>query len=389
MTGRRAFVIAARRTVIGKLGGLHRHRRVEMLAAPVIRAILDDTGLAAEEVDEVVIGNAVGGGGNPARLIALAAGLPDSVAAVSIDRQCASGLDAIVIGAGMIASGSADVVLAGGAESASTAPWRLAKPANLYADLPTFYSQPAFSPAERGDPGMVEAAETVARRYGISRESQDRFALESHRRAIHAREADLDREIVPLGAGPEEKRDEGPRPSLSAELLARMPPLIGPDGTVTAGNSCQINDGAAMAMLVSETVWRRLGSPPGLVFCGAASAGVAPDIPSLAAISAAQKLCVKTGSAISDFAAIEFNEAFAAQVLATIAALEIDPARLNISGGSLAYGHPYGASGAILVTRLFTRFLRQGKAGAAGAGLVMIAAAGGVGVAAMFRTIWD
>jgi acetyl-CoA C-acetyltransferase len=236
---------------------------------------------------------------------------------------------------------------------------------------------------------MVEAAETVARRYGITRESQDRFALESHRRAIHAMEANLDAEIVPLGAGLEEKRDEGPRPSLSAELLARMPPLVGPGGTVTAGNSCQINDGAAVTMLVSETVWRRLGSPPGLVFCGAATAGVAPDIPSLAAISAAQKHCVKTGSAISDFAAIEFNEAFAAQVLATIEALEIDPARLNISGGSLAYGHPYGASGAILVTRLFTRFLRQGKAGAADAGLAMIAAAGGVGVAAAIKPIWD
>jgi acetyl-CoA C-acetyltransferase len=389
MTGRRAIVIAARRTAIGKLGGLHRHRRVEMLAALVIRAILDDAGIADEEVDEVVIGNAVGGGGNPARLIALTAGLPDSVAAVTIDRQCASGLDAIVIGAGMIASGSADIVLAGGAESASTAPWRVAKPANLYADMPAFYSQPVFSPAERGDPCMVEAAETVARRYGISRERQDRFALESHRRAIQAREAGLDGEIVPLGTGPEEKRDEGPRPSLSAELLARMPPLIGPDGTVTAGNSCQINDGAAMVMLVSEAVWRRLGSPPGLAFCGAASAGIAPDIPSLAAVSAAQKLCVKTGSGISDFAAIEFNEAFAAQVLASIEALEIDPARLNISGGSLAYGHPYGASGAILATRLFTRLARQGKAGAADAGLAMIAAAGGVGVAALFRTIWD
>jgi acetyl-CoA C-acetyltransferase len=388
MTRHRAIVIAARRTVIGKLGGLHRHRRVEMLAAPVIRAILDDAGIADEEVDEVVIGNAVGGGGNPARLIALAAGLPDSVAAVTIDRQCASGLDTIVIGAGMIASGSADVVLAGGAESASTAPWRIAKPANLYADIPAFYSQPAFSPAERGDPGMVEAAETVARRYGITRESQDRFALESHRRAILAREAGLDAEIVPLGAGLEEKQDEGPRQSLSAALLARMPPLLA-DGTVTAGNSCQINDGAAVTMLVSEGVWRRLGSPPGLVFCGAASAAVAPHIPSLAAISAAQKLCVKTGGAISDFAAIEFNEAFAAQVLATIQALEIDPAHLNISGGSLAYGHPYGASGAILVTRLFTRLARQRKAGTADAGLAMIAAAGGVGVAAAFRPIWD
>jgi acetyl-CoA C-acetyltransferase len=388
MSGGRAIILAARRTAIGRLGGLHRHRRIETLAAPVIRAVLDDAGLAPEDVDEVILGNAVGGGGNPARLSALAAGLPDSVAGVTVDRQCASGLDAVVIGAGLIASGTAEVVIAGGAEAASTAPWRVARPANPYTDLPVFYSQPAFAPAERGDPAMVEAAETVARRFGISRERQDAFALASHAHAIAAAEAGLDAaEIVALGPAAEEMRDEGPRRSLSAKLLARMPPLVGETGTVTAGNSCQINDGAAALVLVSEAVHRRLGSPPGLVFAGAASAGIAPDILGLAAVPAVRKLCRKTGRNISDFAAIEFNEAFAAQVLASTDALDIDPARLNITGGSLAYGHPYGASGALLVVRLFTRLLRQETAGERTLALAMIAAAGGVGVAALFETV--
>jgi acetyl-CoA C-acetyltransferase len=289
----------------------------------------------------------------------------------------------------MIAMGAAEAVIAGGVEAASTAPWRIARPANIYTDLPAFYSQPAFSPPERGDPGMIEAAETVARRFGIGREQQDQFALDSHRRAIDAMDrGSNDAEIVPLGAGEQEWRDEGPRRSLSSALLARMPPLLGADGTVTAGNSCQINDGAAMVAIVSDTMYRRIGSPPGLVFAGAASAGIAPGILSLAAVSGVQKLCVKTGYGVTDFAAIEFNEAFAAQVLASISQLEIDPARLNISGGALAYGHPYGASGALLVVRLFTRLLRQGMAGEAKKGLAMIAAAGGVGVAALFSTIW-
>jgi acetyl-CoA C-acetyltransferase len=382
---RRAIVIAARRTAIGKLGGLHRRRPVEELAAPVIQAVIADSRLDPQSIDEVILGNAVGGGGNPARLSALAAGLPDSVPAITVDRQCASGLDAIIAGARAIETGAAEAVIAGGAESASTAPWRIAKPANIFADLPRFYSQPAFSPRENGDPGMIEAAENIARRFGITREQQDAFALRSHRLAIEAMSGGvIGAEIVPLSGMAAESHDEGPRPSLSSATLARMPPLSATNGAVTAGNSCQINDGAAMVALVSEDLHRRLGSPPGLAFSGAASAGIEPDILGLAAVPAARRLFGKYGLAVTDFAEIELNEAFASQVLASAEQLEIGIDRLNIHGGAIAYGHPYGASGALLVVRLFTRLLRQSNGSSGKRGLALIAAAGGVGVAAAF-----
>ncbi len=271
MSTRKAIVIAARRTAIGKVGGMHARRRIEALAAPLLQTLLNETGIDPAAVDEVIFGNAAGGGGNPARLIALAAGLPASVPAFTIDRQCASGLDAIVAGARSIETGAADIVIAGGAESPSTAPWRVAKPGNLYTGLPAFFSQPDFAPAGFAETGMIEAAETVASEQGISRRRQDEFALESHKRAVDAARAGrFEAEIVPLAGGDRERLDEGPRASLSLDLLARMPPLVRPDGSVTAGNSCQINDGAAAVLIVSEDIHRDLGSPPGLVFRGAA-----------------------------------------------------------------------------------------------------------------------
>jgi len=387
MSRQQAIVIAARRTAIGRLGGLHRHRKVEKLAAPLVNAILADACLTPETIDEVVLGNAVGGGGNPARLIALTAGLPSSVPALTLDRQCASGLDAIIHGARMIEAGAANVVIAGGVESASTAPWRVSKPSNLYSGLPEFYSQPAFAPSEEGDPGMIEAAETVARQFGISRERQDAFALESHRRAVQAETSGmLAAEIVALSTASADMRDEGPRPALSEAVLARMPPLLGVGGTVTAGNSCQVNDGAAITVLVSGDLHRRVGSPPGLVFAGAASAGVEPRILGIAAVPAFQKLCANTGISASDLQTIELNEAFAAQVLATADLLGLDDGGLNMLGGALAYGHPYGASGALLVVRLFTQLIRTPPFATPKAAVAMLAAAGGLGVAALFRS---
>jgi len=388
MSGREAIIIAARRTAIGKVGGLHARRSLDELAAPVIQAVLADIGLDADKIDEIVLGNAIGGGGNPARLIALAAGLPESVAAITLDRQCASGLDAIVMSAHMIASGAADAVIAGGAESASTAPWRIAKPANLYTELPHFFSQPAFTPSVHGDPGMIEAAENVARQEAISRERQDAFALESHRRAIEAARAGIfQQEIVPLGEGPQERHDEGPRASLSAGLLARMRPLLCEDGTVTAGNSCQINDGAAVVLIVSRDLHQKLGSPPGLVLVNAASAGVPPRLLGLAGIPAARKASIAANVPIPSIGAVEVNEAFASQTIATADQLDLDPSRLNIFGGALAYGHPYGASGAVLVARLFTRLARTGATrDDTRTGMAIVAAAGGLGTAAIFNS---
>jgi acetyl-CoA C-acetyltransferase len=349
--------------------------------------VLADGKVDAARVDEVIFGNAVGGGGNPARLIALAAGLPETTPAMTIDRQCASGLDAIVAGARMIESGAADAVIAGGAESPSTAPWRIAKPSNLHKGLPHFFSQPAFAPGAEGDVGMIEAAENVAREFHISRERQDAFALESHRKAISASGAGrMSREIVPLDRDRREGLDEGPRASLTLKLLSRLKPLVAANGTVTSGNSCQVNDGAAVVLIVSGALHRKLGLPRGLVFAGAASAGIAPRLLGLAAVIAVRKLAEKTGFRLPDIEAVELNEAFAAQVLATIDQLLLDPDKLNTLGGALAYGHPYGASGALLAVRLFSRMIRDNTAQAPQTGLAMIAAAGGVGVAAEFRS---
>ena len=387
MSGRRSIIIAARRTAIGKLGGLHKNRSIEKLAAPLISAVLSDAGLDPGTIDEVIIGNAAGGGGNPARLIALAAGMPDAVPAVTLDRQCASGLDAIVMAARQIETGAAHAIIAGGAESPSTAPWRIAKPPNPYTQLPQFFAQAMFAPSSAGHPNMIEAAENVARQFGISRERQDAFALESHRRAVNAQaQGDIGAEIVALGSVETEHQDEGPRAALQLALLARMKPLAAPDGSVTAGNSCQINDGAALTVVVSDEVHRRLGSPPGLIFGGAASAGIDPNILGIAAVPAFERLRDQVGITHADLDAIELNEAFAAQVLATIDRLGVHSPAINTLGGALAYGHPYGASGAILVVRLFTRLVRNNTGSASRRGIAMIAAAGGVGTAALFHS---
>lgn len=387
MSARRAIIIAARRTAIGKVGGLHRSRTIEKLAAPLIPAVLADAGLDPQAIDGVIIGNAAGGGGNPARLIALAAGLAQSVPAMTVDTQCASGLDAIVMAARQIETGAAEAIIAGGAESPSTAPWRVAKPVNAHTQMPQFFAQAMFAPGTDGQPSMIEAAENVARQFGISRERQDAFAFRSHQLAVNA---DADggnrKEILPPASNASELRDEGLRPDLKPALLARMKPLIATDGSVTAGNSCQISDGAALVLVMSDVLHRRLGTPPGLIFVDSASAGVDPRVLGVAAVPAFQTLRERTGIAPDKLDAIEINEAFAAQVLATIDLLGLDPGAINTHGGALAFGHPYGASGAMMVLRLFTQLLRNNTGSELRHGAAMIAAAGGVGTAAIFST---
>jgi len=373
------IIIAARRTAIGSVGGMHHARPVETLGAAAVMAALADSGLSAGDIDEVIMGNAAGGGGNPARLIALSAGLPESVPAITVDRQCASGLDAIVYGARLIQTGAVEAVIAGGAESPSTAPWRVEKPASLYRGLPRFYGEARFAPGAAGDRQMMEAAETVARECGISREAQDAYALSSHERAVAATEAGrFDVEIVSVGGGAE--RDEGPKPRLKPQTLARAAALL-PDGTVTAGNSCPVSDGAAAVVMVSPSLHARLGHPPGLAFVDAATGGVDPDRLGLGAVPAVERLRVRLGAGWDDLSAIEFNEAFASQVIATMQSLDLPTVATNPHGGAIALGHPYGASGAVLVIRLFSRMVRTCNAGF---GLAMLAAAGGLGVAAAF-----
>lgn len=380
----RAVIVAARRTPIGRIGGLLRDFPVEDLAAPVIRAVLADAGLDGAEVDEVILGNAVGPGGNVARLSALAAGLPVGVPGVTVDRQCGSGLEAVNHAARLIESGACTVCLAGGVESTSTAPWRMAPPDGPHG-LPRPYARARFAPDSVGDPDMGVAAENVAQAFAVTRDRQDAYALTSHRRAVAAQAAGrFAREIVPLGLadGRAVDRDECPRPDTSLERLARLKPVFVEGGTVTAGNACPVNDGAAVVALVSEERFRSLGLSRGLVVVDSTSAGVEPALLGTGPIPAVGKLLSRNPALrLEDVAQVEFNEAFASQVLACLDTLGLDPVRVCPNGGALALGHPYGASGAVLVTRLFSD-LSPG-----GLGLATLGIGGGLGLATLVEAV--
>ena len=255
MIDREPVVIAARRSPVGEVGGALQHWEVDRLAAPVLAAALRDSGL--DSVDDVLLGNVLGPGGNPARVAALRAGFGPEVPGMSVDRQCASGLSAIVAAAALVRGGAGARYLAGGVESASTAPWRAHRPRSA-AEPPRFYSRAAFAPADVGDPDMGPAADLVAAEAGVSRRRQDEFAARSHERAVAAQDAGrFDAELVDFNG----LRDERPRRGFTPERLARFRPAFTADGTATAANSCGISDGAAAVLVTSERERRRLGVP--------------------------------------------------------------------------------------------------------------------------------
>jgi len=375
---RQPIIVAARRTPIGRAGGALTMVAPEDLAAPVINAVIADARLDPAQIDDVILGNAAGGGGNIARLSALTAGLPVSVPGVTMDRQCGAGLEAINTACHLIAAGAGHFYLAGGVESVSRAPWRVAKPMRP-GDVPQIYARARFSPDDIGDPEMGIAAENVAECYAVSRERQDALALQSHERAVAAAKAGrFDREIVPVAGI---VADECPRPDTSLAKLAKLHPVFRDDGTVTAGNSCPLNDGAAVVVVTSVARAKALGLTRGLVFAGAAAAGVDPNVLGIGPVSAMQKLTAQRPHlSMADATVIEFNEAFAAQVLASLDQLEVDPVRVNLEGGALALGHPFGASGAILVTRMFGQLIGDNRLGFA-----MLGIGGGMGLATAFR----
>ena len=381
---REPVIVLARRTAFGRRNGVFAHTRAEDLLAPVLNAVVSGGGVSPAAIDDVIIGNAAGGGGNVARLAALTAGLPDSVPGLTIDRQCGSGLEAIVLACRLVAAGAGDLYLAGGVESCSTAPLR-AHRLTSSAGQPDFFDRVRFAPDSVGDPDMGVAAENVADRYGISRQRQDAFALRSHRLAATAAAVPAP-EIVPLPteAGPVFV-DEGPRPGLTEALLARFAPVFRPGGTVTAGNSCADADGAVVVLVTSRRRARELGLTGWLSFVDAAVTGTDPNFLGIAGAEAARLVLLRQGLTGADLARIEFNEAFAAQVLASLDLLGVAEEHANREGGALALGHPFGASGALLVLRL----LQQCRAAATpgDAALAAVSIAGGLGVAALFR--WE
>jgi acetyl-CoA C-acetyltransferase len=354
-------LIAARRTAVMPRGGGFAALRVEDMAAPVIAALLADAGFAPEAVDEVISADALGAGGNPARRIALAAGLPERVAGLSIDRQCAGGLDAIALAVALVQAGRHRVVIAGGAESYSRRPLRAAPDPGGGPPMP--YDQAPFTPWPDRDPPMALAADRLAARLGISRAAQDGLAVASHAAARLAQFP----EIVPvLGQG----RDGFTR-ALTPALAARAPALC---GTITAANAAVAADGAAYVLVVAPDLAR---GRRGLCLRAAVTRGGDPAEPGLAPVAAIRAVLAAAGLTPADLEQAEVMEAYAAQALACIAGAGLPPARTNPQGGGLARGHPVGASGAILAVRLF-HALRQGP------GLAAIAAAGGIGAAAVF-----
>ncbi|MFI7092517.1 thiolase family protein [Streptomyces lydicus] len=387
---RQPVVVAARRTPIGRAGGALAGVEASQLLATVIGDALADARADAAEVSEVIVGNAAGGGGNLARLAALEAGLPTEVPGVTVDRQCGSGLEAIVLACRMVAAGAGEVCLAGGGESVSTAPWRVRQPSRP-GGLPEFYARARFAPESVGDPDMGVAAENVATRYGIGRRRQDEFALRSHRRAVEAqKDGRFTAEITPVRtARGTVTVDECPRPDTSLAALSALRPLFAApgEGTVTAGNSCPLNDGAAMVVVTSRSRARALGHRRVLGFVEASAAGVDPNLLGIGPIASTRRLLARCPD-LATAERIEFNEAFAAQVLASLDALGIAEERINLDGGALALGHPFGASGAVLVTRLFTQLVRAPAPDLplGARGLAMLGIAGGLGLTALFAS---
>ncbi|UWR22817.1 thiolase family protein [Sulfitobacter sp. S190] len=360
----KAYMLAATRSPVAPRGGALAHLGLADLGAPVLNAALRQAGIDAAQVDELIVSNAMGGGGNPARLIGLAAGLPDTVAGLSIDRQCAGGLDALLLAARLVQSGAADVVIAGGVESYSRRPQRFATDPG--GGPPRPYDQPPFTPWPERDPDMAQAADRLARDQGIDRARQDGWACDSHRKALAS--------PVPPGeitalAGLD--HDAFARP-LNTRIAARAPVVT---GTITAANMAVAADAAAFCVIVSERIIRaRGGQTHAPVILGGVTRGATPDQPGTAPIAATRDALSACGMSPSDLDHIEVMEAFAVQAIACVQGAGLDPACVNRGGGALARGHPIGASGTINAVRLW----HDMKTHAGGTGLATIAAAGGI-----------
>ncbi|MFD4647647.1 thiolase family protein [Streptomyces sp. NPDC058441] len=365
---------AARRTPIGKLRGALSTVRPDDLAAGVIRGLLAGVpDLDPARIDDVYWGAANQAGEdnrNIARMAALLAGLPESVPGATVNRLCASGLEAVTTAARTIASGEADVVLAGGSESMSRAPFVLQRPDEaLPHKMETYDTRLGWRLVNpkmtelHGVLAMGETAEEVADRYDVPRERQDAFALRSHHNAAEARKNGLfDAEILPVTRpdGVVVEQDECIRPDTSLEKLGTLKPVFRKGGTVTAGNASPMNDGAAGLLLVSEDALHDLGLESLGRYVAGASAGVHPDVMGIGPVPATQKALARVGWSIDDVQESEFNEAFAAQALACVDALGIDPELVNPTGGAIALGHPLGCSGARILTTLLHRMRRTG-----------------------------
>ena len=362
-------IAAACRSAVVPRGGAFAHLSLHGLAAPVLQGALAHAGIAPKDVDEVILSNALGAGGNPARVAALAAGLPERVAGLSIDRQCVGGLDAFLLARAMILAGDARIVVAGGVESYSRRPLRL----RTFADgrAPEPYDQAPFTPWPDRDPDMAEAANRLAQILDIPQAEQDAWAIDSHRKARAA--PPCPNELIQVEGL---DRDSFTR-NLSPALCKRAKRLA---GSVTAANTAVAADAAAFCVVVSSDVARGLNRPLPCIL-GGATVGGTPDLPGLAPVDAIATALARSRLLVNNLTAAEIMEAYAVQAIACQRGAGIDPAIVNRSGGALARGHPIGASGAINAVRLFHELMQHG-----GKGVAAIAAAGGIGTALVLAT---
>jgi 3-oxoadipyl-CoA thiolase len=386
----RAVILSAVRTPVGRYGGVLSDVRPDDLAAEVISAAVERAGVPADQIEDVYFGAANQAGEdnrNVARMAALLAGLPDSVAGVTVNRLCASGLSAVVGACHAVAAGDGDLFVAGGVESMSRAPLVMAKPETPFprgnqtvwdTTLGWRFPNPRMEEMFRLE-SMGETGENVAERYGVSREEQDEFALRSHQRWAEAdAEGRFADELVAIG---DAARDEHPRPDTSVEKLAALKPAFRGGGSVTAGNSSGINDGAAALVIASEERARELGAEPLGSFVGSAVAGVDPRVMGIGPVPAVRKLLERAGIEPGGIDLVELNEAFASQSLVVIRELGFDPEKVNVNGGAIALGHPLGMSGARLVVTLLHELRRRNGR----YGLATLCVGVGQGQAALFE----
>ena len=386
---REAVILSAVRVPTGKFLGALKSFSATQLGALVVREAVARAGVSPARVDECILGNVIsaGLGQAPARQAALHGGLPPQTAALTINKVCGSGLKAVMLAQQAIATGEAEIVVAGGMESMSNAPYLLAKARE---GLRLGHGQLLDAMIHDGlwdsfnDIHMGLTGEIVAEKYGLTREQQDAYALESHRRALAAIDAGAFRdEILPVevpgakGASTRLEIDESPRRETTLEALARLKPAFKENGTVTAGNAPGVNDGAAALVVATREVARESGRAPLARIVAQATSGVEPSLVMMSPVEAVKKLWKKTGWSASTVDLVELNEAFAVQSLAVIRELDLDPARVNVHGGAVALGHPIGASGARVLTTLLYALRRHGKR----RGVATLCLGGGNGVA--------
>lgn len=356
------------RTPVGRYGGALSGVRPDDLAALTLRALVERTGIDPTAIDEVILGCANQAGEdnrNVARMAVLLAGLPDQLPAFTVNRLCASGMTAITTAHALIASGAADVIIAGGVESMSRAPWVQAKPEKPFAGPGASFDSaigwrfvnPQLAARPNATLSMPETAELVAERCGIDRARADAFALRSHQRALTAAvQGRFDAEIVPVPTkGGEVTRDEGPRADTSAEALARLRPVVREGSVVTAGNASSLNDGASAVLVASDRAVQELGLRSRARIVAHGTSALEPEVMGLGPVEATRRALARAGWTIDDVDAVELNEAFAPQALACIDALGADEERVNGWGGAIALGHPLGSSGARITVTLMSR----------------------------------